>query len=528
MTKAMFLATILALNVYAQQAPSQQEQIQEQQKEAKLTDIVPKPFFEIQKVQDGLENKMTLIETGAEALKDRLDIIAKAEKSVEVEYFIYGTDASSKLLTLELIKAAERGVRVRVLVDASIAVLALDKYYVEQMVKKGIEVKHYNTASLLRVSSIQFRNHRKLIVVDDKYAITGGRNIGDDYYDISPEYNFIDRDILVEGPIVKTMRESFDEFFNHKISTTPKTPKKPRATRRKKDMRTGRWIEVPNTKRIKKYNARVQQAMNFVTEFQEDTLLREKIMEIGRKVQATRKTHVCPETTFTSDLPGGNFFSRLKENYSDNYRGVRKALFDKLSVVNKEVIIDSPYMINNKHSRKMMNHLLDNDVKLTLYTNSLASTDAVYVAANLYDRVFNWINSGIDVYVHAGNYYELSDVINEDVTKAKWGTHSKSQLYVSEIDGELVQEIMVSTYNIDNRSNYYNNEMAIFCKGNNELADELRAFMEHRMQEGYRLNADGSATNKNGEEVSIYGVDTDNLRKMKWLSIPSRLLKFLL
>ena len=187
-------------------------------KESKRTEIVPKPFFEVQKIEDGLVNKMTLIETGVEGLKDRLDLIRKAEKNIEVEYFIYNHDQSSKLLTLELVKAAERGVKVRVLVDASVAVLELDKYYVEQMEAKGIDVKYYNTASIIRVSSIQFRNHRKLLSVDDKYAITGGRNVEDDYYDLSPEYNFMDRDVLVEGPIVKTMRESFDEFFNHKIS----------------------------------------------------------------------------------------------------------------------------------------------------------------------------------------------------------------------------------------------------------------------------------------------------------------------
>lgn len=495
----------------------------------KLTDMVPKPFYDVQKVSDGYENKMTLIETGVAGLKDRLDIIRKAEEHIEVEYFIYNHDQSSKLITLELVKAAERGVKVRVLVDASLAVLELDEFLVEQMEKSGIDVRYYNTASILRVSSIQFRNHRKLISVDDKYAITGGRNVEDDYYDMSPEYNFIDRDVLIEGPIVKTMRESFDEFFTHKIATDVKYAKKPRATRRKMDSRTRRWITVPNTKAIAEYNRRVQEAMNFVTEFQEDIIIREEVDRIGAAVQATRKTHVCPETTFSSDMPGGNFFSRLRENYSDNFRGLRKALFDKMSVVNKEVIISSPYMINNKHSRAMMNLFLDHGVRIRLYTNSLASTDAVYVAANLYDRVFDWLNMGIEVNLHSGSYVELSEVpVEKAATEARWGTHSKTMVYISEEDGELVKEIMIGTYNIDNRSNYYNNEMAVFCKGNNELADELIANIENRMDQGYKLNADRTATDKDGNKVSIYGIDTSNLTKMKWLSIPSKLLKFLL
>lgn len=500
------------------------------QAKPKRTALLEKPFYEIQKTTDGFNNQITLLESGIGSFKQRLDLIRKAQKNIEVEYFIYATDRSAKLFTLELIKAAERGVKVRILVDASIAVLALDKYFVKEMEAKGLEVKHYNTASIFRISSIQFRSHRKLLAVDDQYAITGGRNMEDDYYDISTSYNFIDRDILIEGPIVKTMRESFDKFFEHKISKKVKRPKKPRPTRIKEVERDGKMVTVmvPNKKALKKYYHRTQQAKNFVTEFQEDIKLREQMEAVGDQASIDLKSHSCPETTYASDMPGGNFFRRLKENYSDNYRGVRKALYDHMKWVNHEVLISSPYVLNNRHSRRMMNHFLNRDVKLKIYTNSLASTDAVYVAALLYDKVFNWIDQGIEVYVHPGNYVEEFPAISDEVKQARWGTHSKSMVFKSLIDNESVQEIMVGTYNIDNRSNYYNNEMAIFCKGNNELAQELSSNIESRMSAGYRINADRTATDKDGNTVSIFGVDESNLRKMKWLRIPAKIFKFLL
>src|SRR5690606_1637960 len=111
-------------------------------------------------------------------------------------------DLTSRLLTQELLKKARAGVKVRMILDASITVLQWDEYLVEaaRLASKGnLEIRHYNTAPLLYISSNQFRSHRKLIVIDDKEAITGGRNIGNEYFDLDEKYNFLDRDIYVKG-----------------------------------------------------------------------------------------------------------------------------------------------------------------------------------------------------------------------------------------------------------------------------------------------------------------------------------------
>jgi len=495
------------------------------------SEVIPKPFYEVQSAEKGQENKLTILESGIASLYERLELIKSAKKNIEVEYFIYGLDESSKLLTLELVKAAKRGVKVRVLIDASVAVLELEDHYAAELIAAGVELKHYNTASIIRVSSIQFRNHRKLLSVDDKIAITGGRNIGNDYFDVSTHYNFLDRDVIVEGPIVKTIRESFDEYFNHKISRDPKIPRRPKdfIFRRKASSGSVLKQRVSNRKRVRKYLEKKAIAKAFLTETEETSELRDKVYSLGKSIADTQKTHSCPELTYSTDLPGGNFFSRIKDNYTEKYRGLRKTLYDKISTVNKRIILSSPYMLNNKHSRAMLSMLQSKDVDITIYTNSLASTDAIYVAANLYDKVFNWVDDGIKVYLHAGAYIPETDVISEDITKTAWGTHSKTQLYERVLEnGKLEREIMIGTYNIDNRSNYYNNEMAIFCKGNPELAQELEDKINGRIQESYELQKSRTAIDKNGAEVSIYGVDESKLRKMKWMSIPAKLLKFLM
>ncbi len=189
--------------------------------QALLSDGIPHPYYA---KQDQGENEVMSINDGMAALQLRLEMIRRAEKTIEVEYFIFNADLAGKIILRELVRAAERGVKVRILIDKSKPIFVFNEYYVKAISKYGIEVRYYNKAPLVRISTVQFRNHRKLITIDDKEAMTGGRNIGDDYFDLSDHFNFHDTDIYVRGPIVKIMRESFDAYFEHKISERIKLP----------------------------------------------------------------------------------------------------------------------------------------------------------------------------------------------------------------------------------------------------------------------------------------------------------------
>lgn len=475
--------------------------------QSELSDMIPFPFYDVQKVTEGKTNKLMIIDSGVAAFEKRVEMIRAAKEHIEVEYFIYALDESSKLLTQELVAAAKRGVKVRILIDKSAAVFEFNKYYAKALHEQNIEVRYYNSAALYRISSIQFRNHRKLLSVDDRLAMTGGRNIENDYFDMSPEFNFTDTDVYLEGPMAKTMRLSFDKYFEDKISERPKLPKRPR-----------------REKAIANYQKKMDKARAFLVRTAEDEVLLDKVTSVGKKVLAQNKLRVCPETTYSTDRPGGNFWTRLVKRYSDDYRFLRKTLFDKINRADKSVILASPYMINNRYSRELMHDLIDRNVDIQLYTNSLASTDAVYVAANLYLDVKSWANKGIKIHIHDGKYLDETPVIDESIKGAKWGTHTKAHIYES----QNFSEIMVGTYNIDNRSNHYNSEMAIFCKGSDELTADLKESIERRMNHGYEITAEGKAINKDGKEVDVMGADTDNKLLMKLITFPSWLLKFLL
>ncbi|MFP5386490.1 MAG: phospholipase D-like domain-containing protein [Bacteriovoracia bacterium] len=466
--------------------------------ENRLSDMIPYPFYESQR---GDQNEVMQVTNGIEALQLRLEMIRRAEKNIEVEYFIYNTDLAGKIVTRELIAAAKRGVKVRILIDKSKPIFQFNEFYAKALADHGVEVRYYNKASLFRISTVQFRNHRKLLTVDDKEGITGGRNIGDDYFDLSTHFNFNDTDIYVRGSIVKVMRESFDKYFEHKIAQRPKFPKETEANFEKR-------LAVEK----------------FLEETEEELLAKKRASEVGSKLLGQNKIYSCPETTFVTDGPGATFKSRLHPKFDERYKFMRKTLFDKLSEVDKSVTISTPYLIANKHSNKLMKSLLKRNVEITVYTNSLASTDAVYVAANLYFDVFRWVKKGINIHLHDGLYIDDNSGLDESIRKAKWGTHSKVQVYESTHSTEA----MIGTYNIDNRSNFYNSEMGVFCKGNNEFTQEVKNHILNQAKSGIQINEDGSATDREGNKKSVFGSSKKDLLLMNVIFLPSWLLKFLL
>ncbi len=472
---------------------------------SKLAETIPYPFYDVQENQG---NKVMVVNNGVSALELRLQMIRRAQKNIEVEYFIYDMDLAGKIFSRELVAAAKRGVKVRILVDKSLAVFRLDPFYATELMKYGIEVKYYNNAPIYALSTVQFRNHRKLLSIDDTEAITGGRNIAEDYFDMSHEFNFNDRDIYLTGPLAKTMRESFDHFFEHKMSVEPKLPKK----------------HENDPDRASKWDARAEKARLFLEESPEELLARSQLAEKGIPVLENLKMYDCPIATFSTDAPGASFKQRIQEKFLDKFRFLRQTLAEKTLETDKAFTLSSPYLIHNKRTRKIMGHLLENKVDINVYTNSLYSTDAVYVAANLYLYLKSWAKRGIKIFLHDGKFVNEGPALTPEAEKARWGTHDKSQVF----EASTHSEIMIGTYNIDNRSNFYNTEMAVFCRGNDELSAEVKGSIFRRMNKGIKVLPDGSAVDSDGKAMSVYGASKNKVLFMKLITLPSWLLNFLL
>ncbi len=167
---------------------------------------------------------------GADGFLTRMQMINAAERTLDLQYFIFRGDETGRLLTDAALRAADRGVRVRILIDDGETVEG-DEQITALTSHPLIEIRVFNpfryrghrktiraTEFMLNKSRLNYRMHNKLLVVDNSIAVVGGRNIGDQYFQIDPEEQYADNDAFVVGPIVRDISASFDEFWNNALA----------------------------------------------------------------------------------------------------------------------------------------------------------------------------------------------------------------------------------------------------------------------------------------------------------------------
>ena len=187
---------------------------------------------ELEEFSDVLENKtgVYVLEDGSGSMVARAWLTEYAEKTIDIQYFIFSTDNVGLIACDYLVRAANRGVKVRVLVD-DIMVDAKASDILIFNSHENISVKIYNPGVNLGKNIFQKigkfatnfvsanqRMHNKTFIVDDQVVITGGRNIANEYFDYDHEYNFRDRDILLIGKESKSVKTSFETFWNSELS----------------------------------------------------------------------------------------------------------------------------------------------------------------------------------------------------------------------------------------------------------------------------------------------------------------------
>lgn len=175
-------------------------------------------------------HKAVLLEEGESSLIARIHLIRAARESIDLQTFIYVYDDSGSWVFQELLAAARRGVRVRLLVDHIMSPnLSAEAYAGLASAHKNLEIRlfrpfaadavtdpiDYTQNTFIRFSTMNYRMHNKVFLVDSQVAIIGGRNIQDAYYDRDPELCFTDRDVIVSGPSIGEIQSSFDTFWNH-------------------------------------------------------------------------------------------------------------------------------------------------------------------------------------------------------------------------------------------------------------------------------------------------------------------------
>lgn len=166
-----------------------------------------------------------ILDTGRQAFLQRAALIEAAERSIDAQYYIWNSDVSGRYLARRLLLAADRGVRVRMLLD-DVNVAGRDAMLAALDRHPNIQIRIYNPFAaraglgkwlgfIAEFRRLNRRMHNKTFVVDAAFGIAGGRNIGDEYFDLHPQVNFRDRDVLAVGPVVAAMSANFDAYWNN-------------------------------------------------------------------------------------------------------------------------------------------------------------------------------------------------------------------------------------------------------------------------------------------------------------------------
>lgn len=429
---------------------------------------------ELEVISELMQNKtgVYVLEDGGGSLVTRAWLCEYAEKTIDIQYFIFSTDNVGLIACDYLVRAADRGVKVRILVDDIMVdagiheILTMDSH-------ENISIKIYNPGinlgknifNKIKKFSTDFRSanqrmHNKTFTVDGEVAITGGRNIADEYFDYDHEYNFRDRDVLLLGKVTGKIQNSFNQFWNSPLSI-PVTDLVDEVENNFKD--STRFI------RLHQYACNPE---NFWPQ------VRDKIKNLPNAFAAIQNSGELvwlDSVYFVSDIPGKN------DDTKHAGRGgvCTDTLIKLLKQARISVDIQSPYLITSDLGQGLFRDAVKRGVKVRILTNSLASTDNLEAFSGYQRDRKKLLETGVKIYEFrpdaAERYKVMTGALQTKLNYAPiFGLHAKSMV----VDGKTT---IIGTFNLDPRSANLNSE-CVAVINSKKIADGVLKGMEEEFK----------------------------------------------
>ncbi|MFP3569764.1 phospholipase D family protein [Paraburkholderia sp. SIMBA_030] len=416
-----------------------------------------------------------LLPNAVDALVVRVVLTQMADRTLDLQYYIWHDDLTGRELAAALLKAADRGVRVRVLLD-DLGTNADDRLLLALDAHPNVEIRLFNPvasrrfktlASLLEFSRVNRRMHNKALIADNQGAILGGRNIGDEYFGASSVVAFGDLDVLVHGPIVRNVSNAFDEFWNseaaypiERLIGHPAEPAELAGYRAKLDQYVASMHDAPYVVQARERLSQVVQARDAEFFWGTATLLYDDPAKITR----------------APSEPQGHLITRFR---ALNVRPTR------------EMLIVSAYFVPGESGVAWIRGLTENGVHVTVLTNSLAATDVAAAHAG-YKRYRK------DLLALGVRLYELRPLAPDGAPgkqtfvfgSSKASLHAKTYVFDR-------QSIFIGSMNLDPRSSNLNTEIGVLCDSEQvagQVIDELQPKLDRiawRVEQ--RADANGNA-----------------------------------
>ena len=448
-----------------------------------------------------------VIRYGREAFTARIAMTDLTEKTLDLQYYIWDADETGRLLALHTLQVADRGVKVRVLLD-DIGLEGQDHLIGAMNAHPNIEIRIFNPFAHRGLHSLDFltdtyrvnhRMHNKTVIMDNAFAIVGGRNIGNHYFGVSDDINFRDMDIATVGPIVRDVSKMYDYFWNGKWSV-------PMAIISKK-----KYTMTDLKKEREKLENRIKKDRYPYPLMQDSRKLQRHLKQLLQKFVWTKGEVIYNDP------------EQMKRVKNKQTSIIINSLHQRLLKVKKSVYVEAAYFVPRAEGITNLKRMRERGVKIRILTNSLKSNDVLAAYAGYETYRDELLRLGIEV-------YELRDdaggnkIINKTPAKGdvRSGLHAKIMVFDE-------KDIFVGSFNLDPRSSHINTEGGLYVQSP-VLAKRIMAYMNEGIapKNAYRLKIDAhghiSWTAKEGGKEVVY---TSEPKVSGWDKLKVNLLQML-
>ncbi len=389
-----------------------------------------------------LADKWKFLDDEKDALQCRFDLIQQAEHEILLSYFIFEDDEVGKAILHLLVEAAqERGVKIKIMLDGHN--YKVSKKIRAYLASQGVELRKFRVKRLGKFGL--FRGlHEKMLIVDSKWLITGGRNIQDKYYGLDGKYNFKDLDVLVEGDkVCKDARfHFFESWYNPKVSYPLKFSK--RHIRKQES--------VPATLEA----AYKQTSLNFPKGYNPKLFWLENAFLTENPISIIHDDlYVLKDSIYVK--------SDLKDNKCT------KELIKLMSTAENQIIIQNPYFIPTPTWEKFFEEAQKKGIEITVLVNSNQSNDMVIYQAAYLNRRKTLLNLGLNIWEYNGSQK----------------LHIKSII----IDGKIS---VVGSYNFHYPSEILNTEVMVVVE-DEAIANYHMQLIKQNIKNAFRINKNNKA-----------------------------------
>lgn len=420
---------------------------------------------------------------GIDALAARLLLARRAERSIDAQYYLIKNDITGNAFIHALLQAADRGVRVRLLVDDMFTggydagMAGLDSH-------PNFEIRIFNPFArrsarfmdgLTSFSRINRRMHNKSFTIDNQITIIGGRNIADEYFGAREDAKFSDLDVVGIGPVVQDVSDMFDSYWNHEraapIAAFADMPDDPAAE-------------------LERVRDELEQAKQRIITTRYADAVKEQVLHY---VETDAKPFIWAPYVLAVDSPDKTYKKKANEVAS-----IKTPLRESLLSAKSEVIIVSPYFVPRKTGIEALSAMQASGVEVIVITNSLAANNQASVHGGYAPSRKPLLESGVQI-------FEVRDDADVSGSELVAASGAKATLHTKAFIVDR-REVFIGSFNFDPRSANINTELGVIIRSTelaNHYADRILAALPEQTFEVF-LNENGKLRwrgLRDGEEV---------------------------